>query len=165
MRTWAVCKIRAAICHWDNPNWNPSPSKTRRIWEPWFYIYRGTNLWTVALKRPIFKQKKGFANLSFGLLLCSEALSQPWSRDTVPLTWSLLICLFWMSRPFWILYYSIPIPTTQTTQTTQRMCSTTVRTVALRLGILNYKVWFLSSYTFAWIFKRFVLKLWCFGSK
>jgi hypothetical protein len=37
------------------------------------------------LKQPIFKRKKGFANLSLGLIFHSKALPQPPSRDTVPL--------------------------------------------------------------------------------
>jgi hypothetical protein len=37
------------------------------------------------LKRPIFKRKKGFANLSLGLIYHSKALPQPASRDTIPL--------------------------------------------------------------------------------
>jgi hypothetical protein len=39
----------------------------------------------VALKRPIFKRKKGFANLSLGLIYHSKAFPQPPSRDTIPL--------------------------------------------------------------------------------
>jgi hypothetical protein len=37
------------------------------------------------LKRPIFKRKKEFANLSLGLIYHSKALPQPPSRDTIPL--------------------------------------------------------------------------------
>jgi hypothetical protein len=37
------------------------------------------------LKRPIFKKKKGFANLCLGLIYHPKALPQPPSRDTVPL--------------------------------------------------------------------------------
>jgi hypothetical protein len=85
MRTWATRKDRNPIHLTENLNWTPNLGKICRIWETWFYINRGTTLWTVALKRPIFKQKKGVANLNLGLLLYSEALSQPWSRDTVPL--------------------------------------------------------------------------------
>jgi hypothetical protein len=39
---------------------------------------------TVALKRPIFKRKKGFAYLSLGLIYYFIASSQPPSRVTVP---------------------------------------------------------------------------------
>jgi hypothetical protein len=39
----------------------------------------------VALRRRIFKQKKGFANLSLGLNYHPKALPQPPSSDTVPL--------------------------------------------------------------------------------
>jgi hypothetical protein len=42
-------------------------------------------LWTVALKRATFKQKKGRATISLGLFLYSTASSQPPSRDIVPL--------------------------------------------------------------------------------
>jgi hypothetical protein len=35
---------------------SPRCGKIRRIWEPWFYIYWCATLWTVALKRPIFKR-------------------------------------------------------------------------------------------------------------
>jgi hypothetical protein len=46
------------------------------------------------LQQPIFKRKKGFTNLSLGLIYYrySTASSQPPSRDTVPLT-SHLQCL------------------------------------------------------------------------
>jgi hypothetical protein len=85
MRTWATRKDRNPKHLTENLNWTPNLSKIRRIWEPWFYIYWGTTLWTVALKRPIFKRKKGFANLSLGLIYHSKTLPQPPSRDTVPL--------------------------------------------------------------------------------
>jgi hypothetical protein len=42
------------------------------------------------VRRRIFKQKKGFANLSLGLNYHSKALPQPPSRDTVPLRYILL---------------------------------------------------------------------------
>jgi hypothetical protein len=48
-------------------------------------IYGSTAQRTVALKRPIFKREKGFANLNLGLIYYSVASSQPSSRDTVPL--------------------------------------------------------------------------------
>jgi hypothetical protein len=38
-----------------------------------------------SLKRPIFKWKKGFANISLGLNYCSMGSSLPRFRDTVPL--------------------------------------------------------------------------------
>jgi hypothetical protein len=38
------------------------------------------------LKRLIFKRKKGFADLSLGLIYNSKALPQPPSRDTIPLS-------------------------------------------------------------------------------
>jgi hypothetical protein len=63
-------------------------SKLWQIWwirDPWFNIYGSTAQWTVALQRPIFKRKKGFVNLSLGLICYSIASSQPPSRDTVPL--------------------------------------------------------------------------------
>jgi hypothetical protein len=85
MQTWATCKDHNPIHLTENLNWAPNLSKIRWIWEPWIYIYRGTTLWTVALKRPIFKRKKGFANLSLGLIYHSKALPQPPSHDTVPL--------------------------------------------------------------------------------
>jgi hypothetical protein len=50
-----------------------------------FYIDGRATRRAVALKRPIFKRKKGFANLSLGLIYHSKALPQPPSRDTVPL--------------------------------------------------------------------------------
>jgi hypothetical protein len=40
----------------------------------------------VALKRPIFKRKKEFANLSLWLIYHSKALPQPPSHDTIPLS-------------------------------------------------------------------------------
>jgi hypothetical protein len=63
-------------------------AEIRRIRRPCFNIVgcaTGT-LWTVALKRPIFKRKKGFTNISLGLNYCSMGSSWPRSRDTVPLT-------------------------------------------------------------------------------
>jgi hypothetical protein len=63
----------------------PSCSKICRIRRPCFNIDGCTTLWTVALKQPIFKRKKGFANISLGLNYCSMGSSWPWSRDTVPL--------------------------------------------------------------------------------
>jgi hypothetical protein len=60
--------------------------KIRRIRIPCFNIDGCAILWTVALKRPIFKQKKGFANISLGLNYCSMGSSWQRSRDTVPLT-------------------------------------------------------------------------------
>jgi hypothetical protein len=95
MQTWATHKDHNPIHLTENLNWTPNLCKIRRIWEPWFYIYRGTTLWTVPLKRPIFKQKKGFANLSLGLIYHSKALPQPPSRDTVPLTfgWQAINCV------------------------------------------------------------------------
>jgi hypothetical protein len=63
----------------------PSRSKIRQIRRPCFNIDGGATLWTVALKRPIFKRKKGFANISLGLNYCYMGSSWPRSRDTVPL--------------------------------------------------------------------------------
>jgi hypothetical protein len=57
----------------------------RRIWNPWFYTYVSNAQRTVTLKWPIFKPKKGFANLSLGLIHYSIASSQPPSCNTVPL--------------------------------------------------------------------------------
>jgi hypothetical protein len=85
MRTRAFRKIRTTICHEEKLNWNPSHSKIHRIWYTWFYIYWGTTLRAISFKLPIFKRKKGFANLSLGLSLYFDPLSQPRSRDTVPL--------------------------------------------------------------------------------
>jgi hypothetical protein len=68
--------------------------------EPWqnqldlitrFYI-DGCPTWR-ALKRPIFKRKKGFGNLSFGLIYHSKALPQPPSCDTIPLKREIFSCL------------------------------------------------------------------------
>jgi hypothetical protein len=50
-----------------------------------FYIDGCATRRAVALRRRIFKQKKGFANLSLGLNYHSKAFPQPPSRDTVPL--------------------------------------------------------------------------------
>jgi hypothetical protein len=49
-----------------------------------FYIDGCGTLRTVALRRPIFKPKKGSATISLGLNYCSMGLSQPPFRDTVP---------------------------------------------------------------------------------
>jgi hypothetical protein len=50
------------------------------------FLHRCATRRAVALRRRIFKPKKGFANLSLGLIYHSKALSQPPSRDTVPLS-------------------------------------------------------------------------------
>jgi hypothetical protein len=41
---------------------------------------------TVALRRAIFKRKNVFATISLGIIYHSTTLSQPKSRDTVPLS-------------------------------------------------------------------------------
>jgi hypothetical protein len=51
-----------------------------------FYIDGCTIVWTLAYRRRIFKQKKGSATIGLGLNYHSMVLSQPLSRDTVPLT-------------------------------------------------------------------------------
>jgi hypothetical protein len=63
----------------------PSRSKIRRIWRTGFYIYGWTVVRTVALRWVIFKQKKGSATICLGLIYCFMGLSQPPTRDTVPL--------------------------------------------------------------------------------
>jgi hypothetical protein len=60
-------------------------SKISRIWRTSFYINGCVTLWTVALRRQIFKQKKGFATISLGLKYCSMGSTQSPSCDTVPL--------------------------------------------------------------------------------
>jgi hypothetical protein len=50
-----------------------------------FYIDGRSTRRAVALRWRIFKRKKGFANLSLGLIYHSKALPQPPSRDTIPL--------------------------------------------------------------------------------
>jgi hypothetical protein len=42
--------------------------------------------WTVALRRLIFKQKKGYVTIGLGLNYCSMGSSHSPSCDTVPLT-------------------------------------------------------------------------------
>jgi hypothetical protein len=67
------------------------PDLTSLILHLW--IHSSTDKWfdliwfeqSVALKKTIFKQKKGFASLSLGLIYYSIASSQPPSWDTVPL--------------------------------------------------------------------------------
>jgi hypothetical protein len=63
----------------------PSRSKISQIQKPCFNINGCATLWTIALKWPIFKRKKGFANISLGLNYCSMGTSWPRSHDTVPL--------------------------------------------------------------------------------
>jgi hypothetical protein len=63
-----------------------SRSKIRRIWRTSVYIDGCGTLRTVALSRPIFKQKKGSATISLGLNYCCMGSSHSPSRDTVPLT-------------------------------------------------------------------------------
>jgi hypothetical protein len=59
--------------------------------QPQAYIDGCATRRAVALKLPIFKRKKGFANLSLGLIYHSKALPQPPSRDTIPLMF--IMCL------------------------------------------------------------------------
>jgi hypothetical protein len=68
-------------------NYLSSLIKIRRIWWISFHIDGCGTLRTVALRRPIFKQKKGFATISLGLNYCSMGSSHSLSRDTVPLKW------------------------------------------------------------------------------
>jgi hypothetical protein len=70
----------------QSANWMPSRSKI--CWISWisFHIDGCGTLRTVALRRPIFRQKKGSAAISLGLNFCSMGSSHSLSRDTVPLT-------------------------------------------------------------------------------
>jgi hypothetical protein len=70
----------------DMPKSAPSLSKICRIWRTCFYIEGCDTVQTVALKWPIFKQKKGCATISLGLNYCSMGSVQPPSCDTVPLS-------------------------------------------------------------------------------
>jgi hypothetical protein len=70
----------------------PSLSKIRRIWRTCFYIDGCATVPTIALKWPIFEQKKGRATICSGLNYCSMGSSQPPSRDTVPLRWFKKMC-------------------------------------------------------------------------
>jgi hypothetical protein len=54
--------------------------------EKQFYIDGCGTLRTIALRRPIFKQKKGSVTKSLGQNYCSRGSSQSPSRDTVPLS-------------------------------------------------------------------------------
>jgi hypothetical protein len=68
-------------------NLKPSRSKIHQIWRTSFYIFVCVTLWTVALRRAIFKQKKGSATISSSLNYCSMGSSQSPSRDSVPLSY------------------------------------------------------------------------------
>jgi hypothetical protein len=91
---WAFHAVTSAICQRSpqplrelltlGNGYMQSHSKICRIWRPCFNIDGCATLWTVALKRPIFKRKKKFANIC--LNYCSMGSSWPRSRDTVPLT-------------------------------------------------------------------------------
>jgi hypothetical protein len=100
-------------------------SKIPRIYRTWM---RSSMECTVALRWPIFKQKKGYATSSLGINHCSKGSSQPPSHDTVPVRnrsrmkmvactslpkialmfltifmWRIVICLFlntWAPRQF-----------------------------------------------------------------
>jgi hypothetical protein len=85
--TAVICNRRTNLCanRQHSPmDCKPSHSKIRRIWWTGFYIVGCTTVRTVALRRPIYKWKKGFATISLGLIYHSMALSQPPSGDTVP---------------------------------------------------------------------------------
>jgi hypothetical protein len=62
----------------------PSHSKIRRIWRSSFHINGCSTVWTVALRRLIFKRKKGFATIS--LILIYHSIPQLPFCDTFPLT-------------------------------------------------------------------------------
>jgi hypothetical protein len=74
----------------------PSRSKIRRIWRTSFYIEGCGTLQTVALRWPIFKQKKGSTNISLGRNYCSMGSSHLPSHDTGPLK-----CFFIQTRLLW----------------------------------------------------------------
>jgi hypothetical protein len=92
MNVWPLAYHRrhSAMCQGTLPNmpqsgkYNSSHIKISWIWRTCFYIDGCVTLRTVALRRPIFKQKKGYATISLGLNYCSMGSSQPLSCDTVP---------------------------------------------------------------------------------
>jgi hypothetical protein len=61
-------------------------AKSTESGEPVLYIDGCATVHTVALRRVIFKWKKGFATISLGQIYHSMLLSQPPSRGTVPLS-------------------------------------------------------------------------------
>jgi hypothetical protein len=76
----AYCAVMAVICQRSpqplhklpqSRKWKPSHRKIRRIWRASFYIDGCGTLRTVALRRPVFKQKKVSATISLSLNYCS----------------------------------------------------------------------------------------------
>jgi hypothetical protein len=66
-----------------------SRSKIRQIWRTSFYIDGCGTLRTVALRRPIFQQKKRPTTISSGLNYCSLGSSHSQSCDTVPMKFNI----------------------------------------------------------------------------
>jgi hypothetical protein len=101
--------VTAAICQRSpqplcelplSANYHPSSGKIRRIWRTSFCIDGSVTLLTGALRRPIFKQKKGSAIISLGLNYCSMGSSQSPCRDTVTAFICTKICL---SQSSWLI--------------------------------------------------------------
>jgi hypothetical protein len=63
----------------------PSRFKIRRIWRTVFILMDALTVRTVALRQAIFKLEKGFITISLSLIYHAMVLSQPPSRDAVPL--------------------------------------------------------------------------------
>jgi hypothetical protein len=82
VRPLAYRSCLIAICQWI---WRRVVAKSAGSGGQVFYIDECATVRTVALKRPFFKRKKGFATISLGLIYHSMVSSQPPSRDTVPL--------------------------------------------------------------------------------
>jgi hypothetical protein len=80
----------------------PILSKIRQIWRTCFYIDGCATVRTIALKWPIFEQKKGPATICLGLNYCSMGSSQPPSCETVPLNHVFKNTEF---PPFWPIFF------------------------------------------------------------
>jgi hypothetical protein len=61
----------------------------------------------VALRRRIFKWKKGFANLILGLFFHSRALPQPPSRDTIPLSSVINVKILGLAPVISVIYFTV----------------------------------------------------------
>jgi hypothetical protein len=86
LRLWQFAQgLCGATIGISQPSQKPRSSKIHQIWRTGFYIDKCATIRTVALRQTIFKQKKGFATISLGLICHSLVLSQLPSRGTVPI--------------------------------------------------------------------------------
>jgi hypothetical protein len=85
IRTWAVRKLRTAICYDEMLNLNPRRRNIRRILDPWFTLLMRYSTGCIS-ETADFLTEKVFSGHSLGLIYYFIVSSQLPSRETVPLT-------------------------------------------------------------------------------